>query len=686
MQSWADWLDLRLGYRCFRDGLRRRILPNRPGWGNTSASCLLWLLVIQCVTGLLLMATYSPSMSSAWASVHFIDQSTAGRFLRGVHHYTSHAMIIIACVHVIRVLLTGIYRAPRELVWITGLLLFPLIIVWTVTGNPLSASQKGIAQIQVEGNILGSIPFIGPFIQRLLFGGDEIGNLTLTRLYSLHVGFLPLIVGGLCCFHLHQVLKHSSYRCAKDGQLEQPLVQPDLRAQAVLGSTSSKSEQPTTDFAVVSGGVPYWPYQSVRNVFVLTIVVAVISGCAWTYGAPLYAPADPELAFSPRPEWYFRWLFELRRHFTGKTEYVATLLIPSAFLIALMATPFLDRFQSARLSSISRMIVVLVCIAGWGWLTLSSYRQDWQDADFQAEQARFESISRRALDLARTQPISAEGAVSLLKNDPETQGPRLFSRHCLSCHSRSAVQTRIELTVHNPGDHSLPDGHFTAPGTQFERSDLLAAEPSAPNLYGLGTTEWIRGFLEPERIVSDDYFGLTKFRDGDMVQHVQSHYSDKSPEQSSATYHEIEAIAAALAAEAGLEETDSTVVKRGRTAIKTSGGCTDCHRFHDQGELGTAPDLTGYGSAEWLKAMIAKPDDPRFYADRNDRMPAFASDAMHAELNLLSAQELDLLVQWLRRPTGSGNAQPQSSRITTANSSSVRTSGETHPQYTSATP
>lgn len=593
MQTWADWLDLRLGYRGVCDRMRRRILPDGPSWGYTAASCLFWLVVIQCVTGLLLMATYSPSMSSAWASVHFIDQTAAGRFLRGVHHYTSHAMIIVAGLHVLRVLLTGAYRAPRELVWITGLLLFPLIIVWTVTGNPLSASQKGIAQIQVEGNILGATPFIGPLFQRLLFGGDDIGNLTLTRLYSLHVGFLPLIGGGLCCLHLHQVLKHSSYRSSE------------------IGNTNE-----------VANALPYWPYQSVRNMVTLAVVMGMIGWVAWQHGAPLYAPADPDLPHSPRPEWYFRWLFELRRHFTGKTEFVATMVIPSALLLVLMATPFLDRFKSRRLSSVCRGIIVSTCLCGWGWITLTSYRQDWQDSQYQAEESEFGALTSRALVLAEAVPISEEGAVELLRNDPLTQGPRLFARHCVGCHS----------FVDQQG------------------VGLVSAQPSAPNLYGIGTVEWIEGFLTPSRIVSDEYFGLTQFRDGDMVHHIQGLFPEDVSEATSTRSDELHSVAVALAAESDPEPIDSGLIEKGRTAITGGVGCTDCHRFHDQGEFGTAPDLTGYASIDWLKQMISKPSHERFYGDRNDRMPEFAPDPAHPELNLLSARELDLLARWLRNP------------------------------------
>ena len=591
MQSWADWLEQRLGYRLVTRHLRNRILPDGPSWAFTSASCLFWLLIIQCFTGLLLMATYSPSMTSAWASVHFIDQSSAGRFLRGVHHYASHAMIILFGIHVLRVLITGAYRAPRELVWITGLMLFPLVIIWTVTGNPLSASQKGIAQIQVEGNILAGTPVIGPFLQRVLFGGEEVGILTLTRLYFLHVGLLPLLIGGLTVVHLYQVLKHSPY-------------------------------QSPTEESPASGALTYWPYQSSRNMVTLALVMSIVGWLAWQYGAPLYAPADPDLVHTPRPEWYFRWLFELRRYFSGNTEFVATMVIPSAFLFGFMAVPFLDRFRSPWISTVCRVLVVAACAGGWGWLTALSYLQDWKDASYLAHEAEFEAISERALELAQTEPITEQGAVMLLRNDPQTQGPRLFARHCVSCHS-----------------HADPQGH-----------GLVAAEPSAPNLYGIGTTDWIAGFLEPGRASSDSFFGKTKFREGDMVQHVTGLFSEAGEAGQEGLKQKLRSVAAALAAEAAIESPEAALVTAGREALISSVGCTDCHRFHDQGELGSAPDLTGYGSANWLKQMIAKPTAERFYSDRNDRMPEFAADESHPELNLISPHELDLLVRWLRTP------------------------------------
>lgn len=588
MGAFFNWLDERLDYRRHVAAFRRRVLPNGPGWWYTSASCVMWLLIIECVTGLLLMSTYSPSIASAWASVNLIDQSSAGRFLRGIHHYTSHALVILLGLHLLRVLITGAYRVPRELVWITGLLLFPLVLVWTVTGNPLAASQKGLAQIQVEGNILAGMPVAGPWLQRILFGGPDVGNLTLTRLYFLHVGLLPFAVGILFAVHLHQVIKHSPYR--------QTGVEPDSNPL-----------------------LPYWPYQSIRNVTVLSCVFTVIAVISSAWGAPLPAPADAELPFSPRPEWYFRWLFELRRYFSGETEFIATMVVPGLLLSLLMVVPFLDRVLPRRLDRICRIMIVAGCMTGWGWLTLVSFRTDWNDQEYMASVAHFEELSKRARLLAQTEPIPATGAIELLRNDPLTQGPKIFARNCSSC-------------------HEMKDNSGVG---------IATAEPSAPNLFGFATASWVAGMLDVDRISHDDYFGRSAFRDGDMKQHLKSLLEEFKPDDLKI---KLQHAGIALAAEAGHQSYDSPEAKQGRELIVGELRCVECHQFGKDGSTGAAPTLTGYGSAEWLKGIISNPRAEQFYGDRNDRMPSFAVDPHHPDLNLLTSLEIDLLVKWLRAP------------------------------------
>jgi ubiquinol-cytochrome c reductase cytochrome b subunit len=112
----------------------------------------------------------------------------------------------------------------------------------------------------------------------------------------------------------------------------------------------------------------------------------------------------------------------------------------------------------------------------------------------------------------------------------------------------------------------------------------------------------------------------------------------------------------ALSAEAQLtpqrdadrQSTGAGVVERGKEALTGQFGCTDCHRFHDAGDLGTAPDLTGYGSLAWLEGIISNPAHEAYYADRNDRMPGFAADKEDPSRNVLTAEQIRLLAQWLR--------------------------------------
>lgn len=590
MEAFFSWLDERLGYRRPLAVFRERVLPHGPGWWYTTGSCAIWLFIIECITGLLLMSSYSPSMASAWASVNFIDQTSAGRFLRGVHHYTSHALVVVVGLHLLRTLIARTYRAPRELIWITGLLMFPLVLTWTVTGNPLTGCQKGLSQIHVEGNILAGVPIMGPFFRQVLFGGQDIGNLTLTRLYFLHVGLLPMAVGLLLVLHLYQDFKYSPFRRTNTNPDATPLL-------------------------------PYWPYQTVRNITTLSLVFGGIAVTSAIWGAPLPAPADPDLPFSPRPEWYFRWLFELRKYFTGDSEFVATVVLPTVIVGVLMALPFLDRIMSPRMERFSRFAFMAAFAACWGWFTYLSYSSDWNDREYMASCVEFEELSARARLLARSESIPATGAIELLRQDPMTQGPRIFARNCKSC-------------------HEMKDA--TGVG-------IVAAEPSAPNLFGFGTTSWIAGLLDVDRISDDSYFGRSAFKDGDMKQHLKSLFENTDRDQMKQKLHEA---AIALAAEAGHESYDSAEAVRGRALMVGELRCTECHQFGKEGDVGAAPTLTAYASEAWLKSMISNPRGEQYYGDRNDRMPSFASNPSHPELNLLSPRELDLLVTWLRSASG----------------------------------
>jgi ubiquinol-cytochrome c reductase cytochrome b subunit len=221
-----------------------------------------------------------------------------------------------------------------------------------------------------------------------------------------------------------------------------------------------------------------------------------------------------------------------------------------------------------------------------------------------------------------------------LRSDPKTQGPKLFRQHCAACHS------------HAPADN----------GTSDPSQVVVAEKPSAPNLWGIGTRNWVRRLLDPKQIAGPELFGNTSHKEGDMVTFVNDTIATKldelQGEELTAYKKKIEDVTFTLANEAGLiREMAPDIPARvaaGREAMINEFTCVECHKFGDDGELGMAPDLTGYASREWLAAFMRDPEHERFYPETNDRMPAFAPNAENPLVNRLGAEDVSLLVSWLR--------------------------------------
>jgi len=194
---------------------------------------------------------------------------------------------------------------------------------------------------------------------------------------------------------------------------------------------------------------------------------------------------------------------------------------------------------------------------------------------------------------------------------------------------------------------------------------IVNSSPTAPNLYGLGTRQWIAGWLDPEQIASRHYYGYedSPFVDTDMVTFVVDDLHEDLDEDRRAEIEQaFDKVAAALAAEADLptgaqgDPPSDDEVAEG-VQLMTEGlfdvldsamVCTDCHKFGEYGDLGAAPDLTGYMSRQWLIEFISNPSAERFYEYNNDRMPQFAPHDDPA-LNQLDEKSLGLIVDWLRR-------------------------------------
>ncbi len=584
MKRLWDWLDSRTGVKRLTQEALLENIPGGARWRYVWGSALTFCLLIQFITGAVLWTAYSPGAQSAWESVYYIQhQMTGGWFLRGLHHYTAQLMVVLLVLHLMQVVIDGAYKAPREVNFWFGVGLLLLTLALALTGYLLPWDQKGYWATKVATNIAAITPVFGADIERLIVGGADYGHLTLTRFFALHAGILPglivlLVVGHVALFRRHGITAKKPYR------------KPDAQ---------------------------FWPDQVLMDaVAALAVLATVVFLTVYFQGAELAAPADPSEPYSAaRPEWYFLFLFQFLKYFPGGTEVLGAIVLPTVALLILAAMPILGRWRLGHRFNLAFLSAVLL---GALLLTWQAKDQDRRDPDFQTAVARARLDAERAVILAGSPTgIPTSGAVTLLRQDPLTQGPRLFAEHCASCH-RYGGHNGLGVPV--------------------------AEAPSAPDLKGFGSREWLAGMLDPTRVDGPDYYGGTRFQEGKMVRFVKQKVARYTAEQRAALEQVIAAVSAeaALPAQAELEAREAALIGQGRELARDELSCTDCHQFGKPDEDATAPDLTGWASREWLIGLISNPAHPRFYGNRNDRMPAFA------ETGQLDAASIALMADWLR--------------------------------------
>ena len=631
-----QWIEDRTGYqKLLHEGLYENI-PGGSRWIYVTGSMLVFAFITQAVTGIFLWMYYSPGSQNAWESVYYLQHEvTGGWLLRGVHHFMAQGMVVLLPLHLLQVVLCRAYVAPREINYWLGLVLMLITLGLGLTGYLLPWDQKGYWATKVATE-LASLPPGGGAIQKLVVGGSEYGHATLTRFFALHTGVLPALLVGVLVLHVAMFRKH--------------------------GITAKHSEKRPDEH--------FWPMQVFKDTVACAALLAGAVALTIYEDAELGAPAEPTESFgAARPEWYFLFLFQLLKH--SPTEFIGAIVLPGAAMAFLFALPFVAK---VKFGHVVNVVVLLALLIGAGYLTYEAWDHDnyavrhisaptdkkakhLHDERILASKQLQESKEDGEREYERVQELIAffgiprDGvAAGLQTHDPETQGPRIFRRNCASCHSY--------LDEHGKGI-SGPEPLKT------ESGEPSPVPNGAPNLYGFASRGWLTRLLSPDDkrgIASADFFGRSahgqkdeegKFKAGGMVEFVHDNLSAEKLKDGGD--EALRDVVAALSAEAGLFAQQSADKKsdeekqldRGRVALVNKFSCTDCHKFRDSGELGTAPDLTGYGSAEWIVGMISNPQHERFYRAGNDRMPGFAASDDPLK-NQLTPRELDMLARWLR--------------------------------------
>jgi ubiquinol-cytochrome c reductase cytochrome b subunit len=610
MNRFFDWLDHRTGFRTLLHAALYEHIPGGPRWRYVWGSTLSFCFFVQVVTGLILWTAYSPSAQTAWESVYYIQHQMAGGWLlRGVHHFTAEAMVVLLAIHFVQDVIDGAYRAPREINFWLGLILMQIVLGLALTGYLLPWDQKGYWATRVATKMMGLVPIVGESLQKIIVGGNEYGHHTLTRFFALHAGVLPTLLTVFLVLHVLMFRRHGL-------TVREPNRAPD-----------------TT----------FWPEQLLRDaVACLAVAIIVLVLVLWNFvhlepgvsvasqvGAELGAPANPAESYAAaRPEVYFLFLFQTLKYLEVFPPMFGAIVVPGFVMLTLFLMPIVGRWELGHRFNVVWTFALIIgagVLTGLAWYD-DHFRNSPESQHYLAAVANAKVEAERAVELADSPTgIPPTGALALLQSDPKIQGPKLFRQHCAGCHSHADE---------------------TAPSDDPQQS--LAGKPSASNLWGFGTRDWVRGLLDPKQVGGPHYFGNTALKEGDMVTWVNDTIAKGLNELKGDELTKFKAktddVTFALTAESGLM--DGAVADRdkhvaaGRAAIVKDFSCTDCHKFRDTGELGSAPDLTGYASREWLTAFLSNPAAERFYGEKNDRMPAFAAHPNDPTANRLSPQEL----------------------------------------------
>ncbi len=203
----SNWLEERMGWRQVWEGIFLRNIP-KTNWLFTLGSATLFIALNQAVTGILLTIYYVPTPDHAYDSVQFITtEVTAGWLIRGLHHWGASAMVIVTVLHMLRVILHGAYKFPREVTWITGVFLLIIVIGFGFTGYLLPWDQKAFWATIVGTKIAEVTPFVGETLLRIMRGGPELSAVTLARFFGVHVWFLPAALLALVSIHLYLIIR-----------------------------------------------------------------------------------------------------------------------------------------------------------------------------------------------------------------------------------------------------------------------------------------------------------------------------------------------------------------------------------------------------------------------------------------------------------------------------------------------
>jgi len=446
------WLNARTGLDTLLHTALDEPIPGGARLAYIFGSGLLFIFISQVITGIFLALYYVPSADHAHTTVAYITKTvTAGSFLRSLHFYGASAMVVVLLLHLSQTYIYGAYKCRRELLWLSGCVLFGLVLAMAFTGYLLPWDQRAFYATAVGTNAIGEVPLLGESLMRLVRGGTEMGTLTVSRFFVAHVFFIPACIFALLASHI--------FFFRKAGPAGPYTADPC--------DPKEKTE-------------PFYPRQVLMDLSLTALLIVVLGFISFFVPATLGPPANPaDAQYVPRPEWYYLPIFQWLKYWHGAASVIGVLVVPAILVLAVLAVPFLDRSIERRPwkrpISMGAYAFVLFTLIGLG---LRSQYQDKQDPSVAQQLAKQEQEEKDYMRKPFEPELSAASlaAANVALADPlAAKGKTIFeAQSCNACHGDGGVGTAaapalIGVGAKYPSDQLAqllkhPNGKMTAGG------------------------------------------------------------------------------------------------------------------------------------------------------------------------------------------------------------------------------
>jgi ubiquinol-cytochrome c reductase cytochrome b subunit len=413
------WLNRRTGLDALLRAALDEPIPGGARLAYIFGSGLLFIFLSQVITGVFLALYYVPSADHAHTTVAYITKSvTAGSFLRSLHAYGASAMVVVLLLHLSQAYIYGSYKGRRELLWLSGCVLFALVLTMAFTGYLLPWDQRAYFATAVGTNAASEVPWIGESLKRMMRGGTEMGTLTISRFFVAHVFLIPACIFALMASHIFLFRK--------------------------AGAAGPVTENP---YKPEQKSEPFYPRQVLMDLSLTALLIVGLGFLCFMVPASLGPAANPaDAQYIPRPEWYYLPIFQWLKYWHGAVSVVGILVIPTVLVLAIIALPFLDRSIERRPwkrpVAIAAYAFVLFMLLGLGLRGQYLDRHDSGVAQQLAKQKTDEEEYMRKPFEPELSSASLVAANAALADPVAAKGKAIFeAQSCNACHGDGGVGT-----------------------------------------------------------------------------------------------------------------------------------------------------------------------------------------------------------------------------------------------------